>query len=59
MIKDIINELNKSNSSNYKLDVLKKYQDDSIFKKLLELTYNRNKYNFNIYACMLLWSNDM
>lgn len=48
MIKDIINELNKSNSSNYKLDLLKKYQVDSVFKKLLELTYNRNKYNFNI-----------
>ena len=48
MIKDIINELNKSNSSNYKLDLLKKYHEDSVFKKLLELTYNRNKYNFNI-----------
>lgn len=48
MIKDIINELNVSNSSNYKLDVLKKYKDDSDFKKILELTYNRNKYNFNI-----------
>ena len=48
MLKDILNELNESNSSNYKLDILKKYQDDSIFKKLLELTYNRNKYNFNI-----------
>lgn len=48
MLKDILNELNKSNSSNYKLDVLKKYQDDSVFKRLLELTYNRNKYNFNV-----------
>lgn len=48
MIKDIINELNVSNSSNYKLDILKKYKDDSDFKKILELTYNRNKYNFNI-----------
>lgn len=48
MIKDIINELNSSNSSNYKLDVLKKYKDDSDLKKILELTYNRNKYNFNI-----------
>ena len=48
MLKDILNELNESNSSNYKLDILKKYQDDSIFKKLLELTYNRNKYNFNV-----------
>ena len=48
MIKDIINKLNESNSSNYKLDLLKKYHEDSVFKKLLELTYNRNKYNFNI-----------
>lgn len=48
MIKDIINELNKSNSSNYKLDLLKKYKGNSELEKLLELTYNRNKYNFNI-----------
>ena len=48
MLKDILNELNKSNSSNYKLDILKKYKDNSELKKLLELTYNRNKYNFNV-----------
>ena len=48
MLKDILNELNKSNSSNYKLDILKRYKDNSELKKLLELTYNRNKYNFNI-----------
>ena len=45
MLKDILNELNESNSSNYKLDILKKYKDNSELKKLLELTYNRNKYN--------------
>ena len=48
MLKDILNELNESNSSNYKLDILKKYKDNSELKKLLELAYNRNKYNFNI-----------
>ena len=48
MLKDILNELNESNSSNYKLDILKKYKDNSDLKKLLELTYNRNKYNFNV-----------
>lgn len=48
MLKDILNELNESNSSNYKLDVLKKYKGNSELKKLLELTYNRNKYNFNV-----------
>ena len=48
MLKDILNELNESNSSNYKLDVLKKYKGNSELEKLLELTYNRNKYNFNI-----------
>ena len=48
MLKDILNELNESNSSNYKLDILKKYKDNSELKKLLELTYNRNKYNFNV-----------
>ena len=48
MLKDILNELNESNSSNYKLDILKKYKDNFELKKLLELTYNRNKYNFNV-----------
>lgn len=48
MLKDILNELNKLNSSNYKLDVLKKYKDNENLKKLLELTYNRNKFNYNI-----------
>lgn len=48
MLKDILNELNESNSSNYKLEILKKYKDNSELKKLLELTYNRNKYNFNV-----------
>ena len=48
MLKDILNELNESNSSNYKLGILKKYKDNSELKKLLELTYNRNKYNFNV-----------
>ena len=48
MLKDILNELNESNSSNYKLVILKKYKDNSELKKLLELTYNRNKYNFNV-----------
>lgn len=48
MLKDILNELNNSNSSNYKLDTLKKYKDNENLKKLLELTYNRNKFNYNI-----------
>ena len=48
MLKDILNELNESNSSNYKLDILKKYKGNSELEKLLELTYNRNKYNFNV-----------
>lgn len=48
MLKDILNELNNSNSSNYKLDTLKKYKDNENLKRLLELTYNRNKFNYNI-----------
>lgn len=48
MLKDILNELNNSNSSNYKLDTLKKYKDNENLKKLLELAYNRNKFNYNI-----------
>lgn len=47
-IHDFLTEINSSTSSNYKLDVLKKYKDDSDIKKLLSYTYDKVNYTFNI-----------
>lgn len=44
----IINELNENNSSNYKLDILKKHKDNVLFKRILKLTYDHVQYNFYI-----------
>ena len=48
MIIDILNELNVSNSSNYKLDVLKKYKDDDILKKVLKYAYDTIDYTYGV-----------
>ena len=45
---EILKELNESNSSNYKLEVLKKYQDNELLKRVLSLTNDKVKYNFGI-----------
>ncbi len=47
-IKEIINELNQSNSANYKLDVLKKYQDNELLKRVLKMTYDRVVYTYGV-----------
>jgi len=47
-IYEIIQELNESNSSNYKLDVLRKYQDNELLKRVLKLTYDKVAYNFYV-----------
>lgn len=54
MIKDFLNDLNKSNSSNYKIDTLKKYQNSEIVKQLLKLTYDKNNFNFGMSRTRLL-----
>lgn len=54
MIKDVLNDLNKSNSSNYKIDILKKYQNSEIVKHLLKLTYDKNNFNFGMSRTRLL-----
>ena len=36
----IINELKENNSSNYKLEVLKKHKDNELFKRILIMTYD-------------------
>jgi ATP-dependent DNA ligase len=47
-IYEIIQELNESNSSNYKLEVLKKYQDNELLKRVLKFTYDKVAYNFYV-----------
>lgn len=47
IITDFLNELNASNSSNYKLEVLKKYNDE-IIKEFLSLVYDKVKYSYGI-----------
>lgn len=47
-IHEILNEINESNSSNYKLEVLKKYKDNNLLKRILKLSYDRVCYNFGI-----------
>lgn len=47
IITDFLNELNASNSSNYKLEVLKKYNNE-IIKEFLSLVYDKVKYSYGI-----------
>ena len=54
MISDFLSELNESNSSNYKISTLKKYQNSEIVKKLLKLTYDKNNFNFGMSRTRLL-----
>lgn len=43
-----INEINKSNSTNYKLEILKKYKNDKLLERLLSVTYDKVTYRFGI-----------
>lgn len=45
---DIINELNLENGSNYKLAVLKKYTDNDLLKRILQMTHDRTKFKYNL-----------
>jgi len=47
-IKNIIDEINLENGSNYKMEVLKKYKDNELFKRVLQLTYDKVKYTFGV-----------
>jgi len=44
----IINELNLENGSNYKLEVLKKYKDNELLKRLLKMTYDKVSFTYGI-----------
>lgn len=45
---EIINELNLENGSNYKMDVLRKHQDNELLKRVLKMTYDRVAYNYGV-----------
>lgn len=47
-IQNFLNEINENNSTNYKLEVLKKYKDSELIKRILKLTHDRVQYNFGI-----------
>ena len=45
---EIINELNENNSTNYKLDVLKKHKDNELLKRVLKMTYDKVAYTYGV-----------
>lgn len=48
MIYDIINELNDNNSTNYKIEVLKKHKDNKLLQRVLKMTYDKAIYSYGI-----------
>ena len=48
MIKKIIDELNKENGSNYKIEVLSKYKENQLLKRALKMAYDRVVYTYGI-----------
>ena len=47
-IPEIINELNLDNGSNYKMDVLRKHQDNELLKRILKMTYDKVSYTYGL-----------
>ena len=47
-IKDILNELNFENGSNYKMNVLKEYKDNKLLQRVLKMTYDKVTYTYGI-----------
>jgi len=48
MIHEIINEINKSNSTNYKISVLKKHKYNILLQNVLKMTYDTVVYNYGV-----------
>lgn len=48
MIKKIIDELNKENGSNYKIEILSKYKENQLLKRALKMAYDRVVYTYGI-----------
>ena len=47
-IYDIIKEINENNSTNYKKEILKKYKNNDLFKRVLKMTYDKVQYTYGI-----------
>jgi len=47
-IKDILDELNLENGSNYKMEVLKKHKDSKLLQRVLKMTYDKVTYTYGI-----------
>lgn len=52
-IHDILNELNQSNSSNYKIQVLIKHKDDMLLRRVLKMAYDKVSHRY--YMTMNHW----
>lgn len=48
MIKNIINELNKENGSNYKMGVLKKHKDNKQLQRVLKMCYDKVAFTYGV-----------
>lgn len=49
-ITEILDELNIENGSNYKLDILRKYRDNVLLQRVLQMTFDRVKYTYGLSA---------
>jgi len=47
-IKSIIDELNQENGSNFKMAVLKKYNDNELLKRVLKMTYDKVSFTYGV-----------
>jgi hypothetical protein len=48
MIYEIIQELNKENGSNYKIEVLKKHKDNRLLQQVLKMTYDTVEFTYGV-----------
>jgi len=48
MVHEILKELNENNSTNYKLEVLKKYKDDKRLQQVLQMTYDAVAFTYGM-----------
>jgi len=48
MIKQILDEMNLENGSNYKIDVLKKYKSNKTLQRVLKMTYDKVSHTYGV-----------
>lgn len=54
----IVGELNESNGSNHKIDVLKKHKDNKLLQRVLKMTYDKVAFTYGISLRSLTIAND-